>query len=412
MILIRRVATLAALSLATAGLGAVAAQPAIAADDATLQWGLSTYLNEHLTQQSFTDGATESADGVVTFTGGTTAGDTTTYRGTASYSFSGLYSFAFSDLAVTLDDQGDGTIAADVAWTAPGASGEIPGAVLTTFSTDDDFSDGSLTATPDWAGVAPADAYGSGKPVGGASWAVAFVSALPSSVNPTFYASGSGNDPKKPPAPFTATAGEAGPAVATTASYAGGAVTFEVAGTGFAPVYNPPREDGVYAALAPAGTFPETDDFEDQEKVAVAAYITNAQIVEGSFTTLLAPEAKYLNPSKRYSIYTWQAHAHTNSASDTETPVKIDWSKVGQASKLKVTQQAGKLVVTNGKAVGKVSVKLTQGKTSKTAKATMKKGKATVKLPKLTSGTWKAKVTFTPTVATYRAATKTVNVKK
>ena len=41
----------------------------------------------------------------------------------------------------------------------------------------------------------------------------------------------------------------------------------------------------------------------------------------------------------------------------------------------------------------------------------MKKGKATLKLPKLATGTWKAVVKFAPSKATYRAATKTVTVR-
>lgn len=414
MTLARRVAALAALSLASAGLVGVAAQPASAADDQTLQWGLSQYLNEHLTEQSFTDGATEAADGVVTFVGGVTSGDTTTYRGSARYSFAGLYSFTFSDVALTVDDAGDGTIAADVAWTSPSGPGSLADVVVTTFSTEDDASDGALTATPDWLGVAPANAYGAGKPVDGASWAVGFVSALPSTISPTFYASGSNptSDAKKFPAAFTAAvdAQQAVPEVAVQSSYEGGSVLVEVDGTGF-DGGTPPIDDGVYVALAPAGDFPETDDFEDQEKVADAEWVPAAAMLDGTFSVTLNPENQYLDPSKQYAVYTWQAHAHSNPSQDTETAVSIDWSKVGSASNLKVTAKPGKLLVANGTAAGKVTVKLTKGKVTKSAKATMTAGKATVKLPKLAKGTWKATATFAPSNAAYWSAKKSITLK-
>lgn len=413
MTLSRRVATLAALTLASAGLVGVAGQPASAAPGAELHWGISQYLNEHLSGQTFTDGAT-ATDGVVTFVDGVVEGDSVSYTGTARYAFvSGgaeFYSYSFSDVTVTLDE-GAGTISADVAWTAPTGPGAVADATLTTFSTDDDWSDGSLTATPDWLGVAPADTYGAGKPVGGASWAVDFVQALPASLQASFYASGSGNDPKKPPAAFTATAEVAAPAVTATTSYDGNAVLIDVDGTGFTAVTNP-GDAGVYVALAEAGDFPETDDFEDQDKVADAEWVTPAQMADGTFSVALNPENRHLDPSTQYAVYTWQAHGHSNPTQDTETPVTIDWSKVGSASKLKVTSKPGKLVVTNGTAVGKVTVKLTKGKVTKTAKATMKKGQATVKLPKLTAGTWKAKVTFLPSTAEYRSATKSLKVEK
>lgn len=413
---IRRIAATSVLALAASGLGVVAAQPASAAEGATLSWGVSQYLNEHLTAQSFTDGATESAEGIVTFTGGVTTGATTKYQGTASYSFQGLYSFAFSDVALTVDDRGDGTIAADVDWTSPAGPGAAEDIVLTTFSTTDDWADGSLTGTPDWLGVAPADSYGSGKPVDGASWAVGFVNALPSSVSATFYASGSNptSDAKKFPAAFTATAGavQEGPAVTQTTAYAGKAVEIEVSGSGFTAVTQP-GDMGVYVGLAPAGGMPPTGSQEDMDAFADAEWVMPTQMTDGSFTVTLDPENQFLDPTKSYAIYTWQAHTHSNPSQDTETAVAIDFSKLGTPAKLKAAKKGKNLVVTVGDetAAGKVAVKLTKGKATKNVSAKVKKGVATVKLPTKPKGQWKAAVTYTSTNAAYRSATKTFTVK-
>ena len=71
----------------------------------------------------------------------------------------------------------------------------------------------SLTATPDWAGVLPADSaeatglgIGAGKPIDGKAFAPSFLGQIDTGLRAHFYASGSGSDPKKAPASFTATA--------------------------------------------------------------------------------------------------------------------------------------------------------------------------------------------------------------
>ena len=164
-------------------------------------------------------------------------------------------------------------------------------------------------------------------------------------------------------------------------------------------------------ALAQAGEFPETDDFEDQEKVADTVWVPQAQMIDGSFAVTLDPKRKHLDPRRSYSVYTWQAHAHSNAASDTETRVAIDFSKVGKATKLKAAKKGKRLVVTVGKgAAGKVAVRLTKGKVKRNAAAQVKAGKARMKLPPA-KGKWRAVVTFKPSKATYRAAKRTVTVR-
>ena len=122
MTLTRRVATLAALSLATAGLGAVAAQPASAADGSTFTWSFSDYIGGQVPGIGFThtasDGATTSGADVV-FGGGTGTGSLATgdlhiaYTGTATYSWHS--SVIFSDPEVIVEGD-EGRIVADIGW--------------------------------------------------------------------------------------------------------------------------------------------------------------------------------------------------------------------------------------------------------------------------------------------------------
>lgn len=418
MTLTRRVAALAALTLATAGLGGIAAQPASAAGS-SFTWGISHQFDEHLSDHTLGGGATEAADGAITFPGGEGSFDPETGAGTMQYdgsvlgAFATFYSVTIADPAVSIDEDGHGEITALVSGWEAASETDPRRVVVTTFDAPAGWGAGTVTATPDWAGVLPSGPESAalgipeGQPVDGQAFAGPFLGQVTSGVRAHFYASGRSSDPNKPPAPFTATAGEAGPTVAVESSYESKSVLIAVDGTGF-DGGTPPMDDGVYVALAAAGDFPETDDFEDQKKVADAEWVPAAAMIDGSFSVTMNPKSKHLDPSQQYAVYTWQAHAHSNPSQDTETPVAIDWSKVGAPSKLKVTAKPGKLLVKNGKAAGKVTVKLSKGKDAKTAKATMRKGKATVRLPKLSAGKWKAKVTYVPANAAYRAATKTV----
>ncbi|WKN47681.1 HtaA domain-containing protein [Nocardioides sp. Arc9.136] len=112
----------------------------------------------------------------------------------------------------------------------------------------------------------------------------------------------------------------------TAASYAGG-VQVAVSGTGFRAVTNA-GDNGVYVGLAPAGGMPSTGSQTDQAAFAAAAWVMPQQMPGGAFsTTLLAPTAK-LDPTRSYAVYTWQAHTHSNTSQDTQTPVTIDWSRL------------------------------------------------------------------------------------
>jgi len=63
------------------------------------------------------------------------------------------------------------------------------------------------------------------------------------------------------------------------------------------------------------------------------------------------------------------------------------------------------------KATGKVTVKLTKGKSSKTVRATLSKGKRNITLPKLARGTWRVTVTYAGNANYAKAKSKGLKVK-
>ena len=431
---------LAASALAVAPAAQAAETPV---DGAALTWGTSRFLNEHLTAQQFTAGATEKTDGVVTFTGGAGTVDPVaktariSYKGSAAYAFANegvsLYGVTFTDPSVVVAADGSGQIVADVSWFAPGgATGSAEDTVLTTFTgAATTWSRYAFEATPSWAGTVPADTYGEGKPVNGESWAQAFVQKLPSAVMAAFYSSGSNptSDAKKAPAAFTAQF--AAPKVTAeilAASYADG-VDLKVTGSNFSAVTKP-GDDGVYVGVAPANAQINFDDRVNGTKAMVAVdWVTGKDIVDGSFVKALnLPTAKLVKGTS-YVLYTWQAHTHSNTTQDTATPLTLDWSKLEapkaakvaptvtvKVSKAPTTRKAGKAVVrvkgAAGVATGKVQVQLLQGKkvVKKLGKPSLVRGKVVVKLPKLARGTYKVRASYAGNDV-YKAKTVTVKVK-
>lgn len=342
----RYLAGVAAAAVATAGLAVVGlspAQGAEAGDEATLSWAFSTYMQAgQFPNQSVSDGATED-DGVVTFGDGSVvhSGSGITdlaYHGTVTFARTGAYSVTFTDPEVSVDADGAGTITADVAYSAPGSSGDAGVHTLTTFdaTSASRWTSTSLSATPKWDDAVPADTYGTGKPVDGQSWDSDFVLALPSSIRAFFYASGqdSASDAKKAPAAFTATM--AAPQVgstATSSTHAGG-VTWEVTGSGFREA-TLPGDAGVYVGVAPAGGLPDVSSTAGMSAFAAVAWLSSSPGAsaplnsDGSFDVSLTAPTAVLDPTKSYALYTWQAHAHSNTTQDTVTPLEIDWAAIG-----------------------------------------------------------------------------------
>lgn len=426
---IRRIAALTAVGLVSAGLGVVAAQPASAATPA-LAWEISQQFDDHLSTHALTDGATEDADGVITFPGGTGTVDPETGAGTIQYEGSVAGSFAIgpttyyevtlADPAVTVDESGNGEITAVVSASNAAAMGNPAEStaparvVVTTFDADGGWAEGVISTTPHWAGVLPEGAESqalgipAGQPVDGKAFAPEFLGQITKGVRPHFYASGANSDPKKAPSAFTAVAGApAEKQVSATMEYAKGGLTVDVTGTGG---FSADEGDVIYIGLAQGTELPDVSEW-DESQFAAAQLIPKDAIVDGSFTGTMVAPVKALNPQKTYSVFTWLGHQHTSTSQDTVTPVTIDFSKLGKAARLQATKEGKNLVVTVGKgAAGKVSVKFTKGAATKSASAPVRKGAAQVKLP-TAAGSWKAVVTYTPTTAAYRSATKTVTVK-
>jgi hypothetical protein len=352
----------APLALAAAPAQAAPAAPAAAAESAvplSLQWEISERFDSHLSTHVLGDGATEDAStGVITFPGGVGTYDPFTDEASVAYDGSVAGSFAFggttyytvtlADPVVTVAADGTGEISAVVsAWNAstgpssPEASTDPTRVVVTTFDAGDGWTDGdgvgTLTATPDWAGVLPAGsaeatALGipSGQPVDGQSFSPDFLGALTPGVRAHFYASGAGSDSQKDPSSFVAQAAPVAPPTVTYSTIGANpteGLTLSVKGQGFRAVTQP-GDNGVYVGLAEAGGLPPVEDREGQDAFAAVDWITPSRITEGAFSSVLNAPTDELDPAKQYAIYTWQAHTHSNESQDTETAVEIDWSQL------------------------------------------------------------------------------------
>lgn len=347
--------TLAASGIALLPAGAQAAETAPAP---TLTWKISQQFVDHLSTRTLSGGATY-ADGTgFTFGGG--VGYTDSGNGVSRIAYQGsvkgafvnqgteFYSVTVADPIVSVDADGEGTVSAVVSSqnaASPQAAAASSGparVVVTTFDATaaDWTSTGrtrSLTDTPAWAGVLPADSpaaaelgIGTGKPVDGKAFAPSFLGGVVPGVRAHFYASGAGSDVKKNPATFVATVGAPSVTASTTSATPAGGLNLSVAGTGFTQVTNP-GDAGVYVGLAPSGGLPDTSSF-DTSAFAAAAWVSSIDQVTGSFTTTLnAPTAK-LDPSTTYSLYTWRAHAHSTPSQDTETPVAIAFADLEQVT--------------------------------------------------------------------------------
>jgi hypothetical protein len=432
----RITAHLAAGALAASALSVVGLAGPASAAAPSLTWQVSQQFTDHLSTHALTGGATESG-GVVTFPGGTGSLDPETGAGTVEYDGSVAGSFAMAgttyytitiaDPAVTVEPDGEGEITAVVsAWNGaamgnPEAHTDPARVTVATFDSAG-WADGALTATPDWADVLPPGAESAalgipdGKPVDGKSFAPEFLGQLTSGTRAHFYASGSTSDAKKAPAAFTAGAAATPPAVDVVTSYAGASVTLDVSGSGFTATDGNPGDDGVYVGLAPAGGLPAVDDMDDMDSFAAVAWVAGSAIVDGRLTASLTAKGADLQRGTAYAVYTWRAHTHSTTSQDTETPVRIDWSKLKSPVALKLTlvkkpttKAGGKLRVLAGDATGKVTATLKRaGKVGPKASALLKKnGKATLRLPQLVQGRWTVVVAYAGDAA-HRSARKSV----
>lgn len=455
----RSFAALTAVGVAAAGLALVPGAPASATPaPLSLQWEISQQFDDHLSTHVLGGGASEDADGVITFPRGEGTYDAAT--GVASVAYEGSVEGAFvmatttyykvtvADPVVSVDAAGNGLISAIVsAWNAAGMGSEEASTaptrvVVTTFdaaTSDWTRAEGvaTLSDTPHWAGVLPADSaqatelgIGAGKPVGGGSFAPSFLGQLTPGVRAHFYASAD-NQPKKVAASFTASAPVAdAPAVTASPVTTAAGVEIAVSGENFL------NSDisggaGVYVGLAPAGGMPTASSAaEGMAKFAAATYLPTAALPEGSFAVSLSTTADKLDPRQKYAVYTWQAHAHASRHLDTETPVSIDWTKLGYpvattatvtVTKKPTSRKKGTvaIAVPGGKyaATGQVSVVYKGGKL-KGRKVKLVRtltlgadGTVTVRLPKSAKGKRTLTVTYLGDLVHRASATTIVKVK-
>jgi len=217
-----------------------------------------------------------------------------------------------------------------------------------------------------------------------------------------WYSSGGSRDAAKPAAPLTVgyTSQERyvlQPSVtATVAGTATGAVV-TVRGAEFSAVTNP-GDAGVYVGIAPAGGLPDVSTPAAQSNFLTADWVTPARLTDGTFTSTLTVDASTVDRTKAYAVYTWQAHSHSNTSQDTQTPIDL----VGALPAVVVPEEPGdpsgtgtSPVVTGPAAavVPTLAVRLSKKKVSAKVRAKKRaKVKVTVKAPAVKKVTGKVKV--------------------
>lgn len=429
----RPLAAAAAGGLAVAGMAMLATAPPAAADEAaapTLTWKISDQFAGHLGTHALAGGATETAEKVVTFPNGegqiaADGSGTVSYDGSVAGSFAAggttYYTITFAEPTVTVEADGSGEVTALVSSSNAAAGGNPAAATDPARVTVAEFDStgfdtageaATLTATPAWANVLPPNTPESAaagmpadRPIDGKSWHPDIYPQLTPGVRAHFYATNATPDAKAP-APFTATASTVlAPAVEyTIVSSNKKGLKLQVDGTGFTAETNP-GDAGVYIGVAPSGELPDTSTM-NLDAFAAADWVTPANMPGGTFSRELTAPITKLDPKQSYSIYTWQAHTHSNPTQDTETEIDIDFASLSVASKTKAAwgkkptpkaKGAVKVTVTAPglKPAGKVTVVLTKGKKKvQAAKVLTANGKATVSVPKLAKGKWNVVVKY------------------
>ena len=194
--------------------------------------------------------------------------------------------------------------------------------------------------------------------------------------------------------------------VTTTATNPTTGLTLSVQGTGFTAMTNP-GDMGVYVGLAPSGGLPDVSSQAGMDSFAAAAWVNPGQMPGGSFTVSVTGPPERLDPAKSYSVYTWQAHTHSNTTQDTETPVAINWAALVAPSSVKAdltkkpkVGKKGELTVAvsgaGGTPTGSVTVALVRKGTQKAKKVSgvLANGAVVLTLPKLKAGKWTLTTTY------------------
>jgi hypothetical protein len=456
----RRVAV-AAVSLVGASLALLPAAPSQAVVTGTVtsgavQWKISDYLasdtfgrptplpSAYLAPASFDTTARSSTWGGGSATSLATDGSAVTaFQGTSvNYTTTSGGWLRLKGVKVNVDSSGNGMLTAEVSYgtsanaydpaSVPVRGPESINVMVLSGNTSAKFSSTPAQAT--WAGLT-----GSWSPdlldfVDGDS---AATPAIPAWSHASAFNVASGA--VRAPAPVTFTLDRVTPSVAvtTTKTDPTTGVTLAVTGDGFRGVTQstpPPADNGVYVGLAPAGTMPDVSSMAGMAAFAASSYIPAAAMTSGAISASLTAPPEKLDPTKSYAIYTWQAHTHSNTSQDTQTPVTIDWAALvkpatpaaKQASAVlasfnkapKANKKADFAVSVSGGSVtptGTVTVTLVRKGTSKTTSVSsaLVGGAALFQLPKFKPGKWTLTTTYSGDSGLNASqTTTTVKIKK
>jgi len=443
------VAVVAASSLVGAGETTEAAAEVPAAPSAAtgvLNWEISDAFDTELPAHYWANGASEGSDGVISFPAVSSTVDPATGAGTVQ--FRGLVratshdggqarlSVGVQDPAVVVDADGEGYVTAVVwAWNAgtggPEESTSLARVVVTTFDAAGTWSAGSITATPDWAGVLPAgspqaSALGipDGQPVDGKAFAPTYLAQLTGATRPLFYATSDGGaTDAKAPSSFTASYQGVARSVTVWSGQHEQTVSIEVNGVGFTATDGNPGDGGVYVGLAPAGGLPAAGTAPDLQRFVTTGWVPDFRLGPGgSFSVVLYATAAELHKGTSYAVYTWRAHGHSTTTQDSVTAIALDWSTLTLRPDVRATfakkptrKRPGVLsvAVTGGhlEPSGVVRVTLRKGKVTKTRKATVERSVARVRLPALPAGRWRVRVAYTSANDAFAAARTVLTLK-
>lgn len=434
----RLLAGLVAAALATGGLVAATAAPANASvtdttTNASLTWGFSTYSQTWgvvtTGNVSLVDAAsTASRDSTATyttskgFTLGSGTGSVTDGVGSVSFVGSVTYSpfagygaqapyaetITFSNFVLATSTSTRGTLTADVSYAySDSISGSASRVVIANFNVSTNtVTDGAwslVTADPDWTGVVEPGKYSADF---SDSWPTALVDVLnqtsagQSNGGVYFYRTGTtpGNT-NKVPLSLSATATIARPTITATitSSTPTGGLVVSVAGDGFRGVTKT-GDTGIYVGIAPSGGAPGYSISDAASYVGVA-YVRSDGLSDGAFSTQVSVPTAKLDKTKSYSIYTWQAHAHSNTTQDTETALTIDWASLRLPSttslKLSATTQAyGKNVTLTATVPSGATGKVEFFDGSKSLGVASVSGAKAAKTVKLSAGTHRIKASY------------------
>lgn len=424
----RPLAAVAGLTIVGSAL-AVAPASAATAKDATLTWKISECAFTpgiascgSLTETQSTAGSVARTDQGWQFTGGTGSHDQAT--GATQLAFSGSvtigntnrggYSITFRDPQVTVDADGNGSLAADLIYKTSGASPEttVEDVRLVDLPSVPDAT--SWTVTPPWEGVGtPADPA----PVDGKQFAQPLLDALPASLKGWFWSTGTtGSNPYKNPAPvaadLTVDPGVQGPQVTLEGAdnlKASATATIKVRGTGFDPAKRTPAVQGLYVIFGPD---PAVAGYDNPDVFGGAVYLPVAPDSQGNFTTEITVKGRYTDGTGRkwdgskdtLGVSTWAAHSHAITDWDTFTP--ISFAGAAKAASKTTASLVDKSIRKGERAILKVKVR---SDVSATGKVQVKragkvvvakrlkaadKGKLRIRLPKQKVGKHTLKIVY------------------